>query len=187
MSGKFEWNVLYGGLKNSQTHLQRAVEHCLEDLDSSLYKVYMGQILICTLDVHQHLSVLQAILSRLVSANLLLDAAQCIFLCSSIIYLGMELSRDGVAIRTEKIKRIANFPEPSNRKEMQTFLGLVDQYRRYVPDYSQLVQPLIQLANQGEYLSDDDRHAFEALKMSFQNADPIPLQPNPMDKPVFYC
>lgn len=171
--------MLSSSLKNAQVHLQRAVDYCLVGLDPNQYKVYLGQILVHTADVNQHLNLLAVILNRLVSCNLRLDLNQCIFMCSSLSFLGMELSKAGLLIGAEKVERIAQFPQPNNRTELQSFLGLVGQYRRYVDDYDSLVKPLIGLVSRNELycnLNAKERWSFSELKSRFQDAKPIPLK-----------
>ena len=176
-------------------HLQRALDYCLFGLDPSLYKVYLGQLLVHTVDVNQHLAVLQMILGRLMAANLRLDVKRSIFLCSSITFLDMGVSKAGIAIRPEKIERIKHFPQPTTRNELQTFLCLASQYRRYVNDYPDLAQPLVKMENRSEFhinFTEKERWAFETLKMCFLNANPIPLRPvrlnaNYANHPVICC
>ena len=42
----------------------------------------------------------------------------------------------------EKIKSIVDMPAPSNPKEVQIYLGLINYYRRYIRDCSKICAPL---------------------------------------------
>lgn len=190
VQAKLEWKVLPSNLKNAQVHLQRAVDYCLGTLDHSQFSVYLGQILVHTTDPTQHLHMLTAILNKLVTCNLRFDVNSSIFMCSSLTFLGMELSKAGVAIGAEKLQRIMQFPPPANKTELQSFLGLIGQYRRYVNDYDDLVQPLLRLVNRNEFyinnLNAKERWAFNELKSRYQNAKPIPLRNRQVNPQVNY-
>ncbi|KAG1968687.1 hypothetical protein F2P79_003442 [Pimephales promelas] len=51
-------------------------------------------------------------------------------------YLGHELSQGKVRLSEDRIKAIATFKHPSTRKQMQSFLGLVNYCRLWVPNCS---------------------------------------------------
>jgi len=42
-------------------------------------------------------------------------------------------------------------PIPQNRKEIQSFLGLVNYYRRFLPNFSKVEAPLRDIVNMNKY------------------------------------
>jgi len=50
-----------------------------------------------------------------------------------------------VAADLSKIKKVVNWSVPTNKSEVQYFLGLVSYYRRFIGDCAQIAKPLHQL------------------------------------------
>jgi len=48
-------------------------------------------------------------------------------------------------IDPDKAKAIVNWPQPTNTKEVQQWLGLWNFYRRFVPGYAVIVTPITDL------------------------------------------
>ena len=66
----------------------------------------------------------------------------------------------------EKTKAIEDWPIPQTVKEIRSFLGLCSFYRRFVPDFTTLAQPLIKLTDKNqEFLwAENQQKAWEELK-----------------------
>ena len=71
-----------------------------------------------------------------------------------------------------KVQAIQDWPEPQKVKDIQSFLGFANFYRRFISDYSDIVVPLTCLTRKGVVwnFSDDARKSFEALKAVFTSA-----------------
>ena len=67
------------------------------------------------------------------------------FFKNKIDYLGCIVSRDGIAPNTKKIESITTYPEPTNQKELGSFLGLVGYYRKFVRAFEEKAHPLTAL------------------------------------------
>ena len=48
------------------------------------------------------------------------------------------ISREGVEVDLENIKSIADWPKPTNIREVRGFLGLTGYYRRFVQQYGSI-------------------------------------------------
>ena len=72
----------------------------------------------------------------------------------------------------EKIKAIQAWPEPRKVKDIQSFLGFANFYRRFIHEYSEIVIPLTRLTWKGIpwSFSDNCRVAFQRLKDTFTSA-----------------
>ena len=71
-----------------------------------------------------------------------------------------------------KIQAILDWPEPRKVKDVQSFLGFANFYRRFIHNYSDIVVPLTQLTWKSVpwHFSDDAREAFNTLKQAFTSA-----------------
>ena len=57
-------------------------------------------------------------------------------------FLGHIVSDDGVRTDPAKSEKVADWPVPKNRREIQRFLGLANYYCRFVKDIAAIAKPL---------------------------------------------
>ena len=55
------------------------------------------------------------------------------------------MSKDGVKVDPNKTQAINNIKQPTNKKELQVFLGMCNYYSRFVVGYTQVASPLYAL------------------------------------------
>lgn len=67
----------------------------------------------------------------------------------SVEYLGHIIDADGLHTAPHKVEAVIKAPVPRNVKELQSFLGLVNYYRRFMPNLSAVLHPLHQLLSAG--------------------------------------
>jgi len=81
-------------------------------------------------------------------------------------FLGHVLSTEGVAVDPGKVRDILNWKPPISMHQVRSFLGLVGYYRRFIPDFSKISKPIIELLkNQVKFVwSPECNEAFETLK-----------------------
>ena len=63
-------------------------------------------------------------------------------------YLGHTLPTEGVQPNSTKVEAVKNFPRPKSSKEVKSFLGLVNFYRRHLPNFAVIARPLTALTRQ---------------------------------------
>lgn len=55
-------------------------------------------------------------------------------------YLGHNITEDGVKPDTNKMKAVKEFPVPENPRDIKSFLGLAGYYRRFIKYFSKITQ-----------------------------------------------
>ena len=92
-------------------------------------------------------------------------------------FLGHVLSKDGVAVDDEKIRRVKQCPVPETQTQLKRFLGLCNYYRRFVSGYAKIVSPMNTLLKgdkQGKFKPGDwteqCQEAFDTLKSALTTA-----------------
>jgi hypothetical protein len=107
-------------------------------------------------------------------------ADKCEFHRQWVEYLGFIVSPDGLSMDPAKTRAVQEWPTPANVKDIQSFLGFANFYRRFIPKYSGLSAPLTRLLrkNMDFAWTDKAQKAFEALKTAFTTA-PILVHFNP--------
>ena len=59
---------------------------------------------------------------------------------SKISFSGYSISKEGISPDQALIEKILKVATPTNKKELESFWGLVNFYRRYVPEYTDLTE-----------------------------------------------
>ncbi|CAI6353156.1 unnamed protein product [Macrosiphum euphorbiae] len=106
---------------------------------------YLDDILIPSTSFKDMLSRLRQVLDALKEAKLTLKLSKCYFGYPEVAYLGFMLSVGGVRPGEQKIVAVKEFPKPNNKHEVRRFLGLCGFFRRFIPHYAMLAQPMSDL------------------------------------------
>lgn len=61
-------------------------------------------------------------------------------------YFGHVTSSEGLKPDPKKVKAIQNMPPPTNKKELQTMLGMITYLAKFAPLLSDITKPMIRLA-----------------------------------------
>ena len=127
--------------------------------------------------MQSHVRDLQRVLSKLLSAGFTLRGSKCSFGKTSLSHLGFQYSSEGVTPTADKTQSILNWPTPKSAKELRSFLGLVNFYRRFIPQFADIAAPLTSLtSNKAPFKSDSEQQtAFKQLQQAL-TSPPIPGQ-----------
>ena len=170
--GLFECAVMPFGLTNAPATFQRLMDIVLAGLKWQCCLVYLDDIIIYSSTFDQHLLDLRNVLSALADAHLTLKASKCNFCRREMKFLGHLVTPDGIKPDPGLISTIVQFSQPEKIKDIQAFLGLTGYYRRFIPNYAKITEPLLKLLRSQQSPThptllawdDDCTTAFETLK-----------------------
>ena len=129
--GNYVFHYSTFGLRNSGATFQRMMNSIFGHLPNVV--VYIDDMLIFSEDIHQHEQHLRQVLSLLQQNGLIVRQDKCVFAAPVVEFLGHEISGDGIRPLSSKVKAIQDYPTPTTIKELQTFLGMVNYYHRFLP------------------------------------------------------
>ena len=142
---------MFFGLTNSPATFQTMMNDIFKDLiDEGHVAIYMDDILIYTWMIEHHWAVVTQVLDVLRRHWLYLKAEKCSFECSTIEYPGLVLSEGRIEMDPIKIAGVWDWPTPKNVTEVQSFVGFVNFYCRFIPDFSHVASPLHRLTKKEE-------------------------------------
>ena len=112
------------------------------------------------------------VLKRCEETNLVLNWEKCHFMVTHGIVLGHVISSKGIEVDKSKIDLIRYLPTPSSVKEIRSFLGHADFYRRFIQDFSKITRPLTNLLQKDVLFefNDECKVAFEELKQKLTSS-----------------
>ena len=123
------------------------MEQLLQNIPGVL--CYLDDILICGATEAEHRSRLHTVLTRLQKAGLKLRLSKCSFRVPEVSYLGYRIDAAGLHPTADKVKVIVEAPAPTNIKQLESYLGVFNFYRRFAPHASTILEPLNQLRRSG--------------------------------------
>ena len=81
-------------------------------------------------------------------------------------FLGVVLEKGTIQMDPTKAKGVADWPRPQTVKDVHAFLGFTGFYRYFIPNYSAIARPLIELTRKATpfHWEEPQVKAFETLK-----------------------
>lgn len=164
--GLFRYTRLVYGLASAPAIFQKTMDSLFSGFSGVV--VFMDDILITAPTRTEHLKRLNAVLKRLEESGLRLQEDKCEFLMKKIMFLGHILDKDGLHMCPKKVAAMKDAGAPKDVKELQAFLGLINYYRRFIPNMSLVCAPLYELLGKDtEFLwGQKQQSAFEELKLA---------------------
>ena len=165
--GLFEFNVMPFGLSNAPAVFQELMSVVLQGLGDFAI-AYLDDILVFSPTLEDHLQHLDTIFDRLRKHDLKLKLKKCNFLESETNYLGFIIGKDGIKPDPKKVEAIRSLPIPTCVREVRSFIGLSSYYRRFIPNFSEIAEPIIALTKKHAHYKWSAKHdeAFQYLKDS---------------------
>ncbi|XP_070007263.1 uncharacterized protein [Nicotiana sylvestris] len=122
---------------------------------------------------------LDKVLARCEETNLVLNWEKCHFMVEEGIVLGQKISKNVIEVDKAKIEVKSKLPLPTSVKGVRSFLGHAGFYRRFIKDFSKVVNPLCKLLEKyAKFVFNDEcMKAFELLKYRLTTT-PIITAPN---------
>ena len=143
--GQFQFKVLCFGLTNAPATFQRAMNKIFSKHIGKFVLVYLDDILVMSRTPEEHEQHLRIVLQILRENGLKAKLSKCKFNKAELHFLGHVIGKDGVAVDPAKIAVIEKWPLPKSLKELQSFLGLANYFRKFVDHFSSVVAPLTAL------------------------------------------
>jgi hypothetical protein len=178
--GHYQYKVMPFGLTNAPATFQALVQDILRPLLDICVIVYIDDILIYSQNEKEHTQHIRQVLKILRKHKMYGNMAKCEFFKESVEYLGHVISSKGISTDPKKVEAVKQWPIPTNIKEMQSFLGLCNYYRRFIEGYSKIAAPLTDLTHKDTPFlwTSQTTEAFEDLKRRMTEA-PVLCIPDP--------
>ena len=111
--------------------------------------------------------------------KLFLKLDKCEFEKTKVEYLGVVISYNSVEMDPVKVAEVTDWPIPTSRKEVQSFLGFINFYRQFIQSFSHHAHPLFDLTKKDIewHWTEAEQTAFDSLRGAVTSA-PILTSPN---------
>lgn len=139
--GLYDFPFMTFGLRNAAQTFQRFIDEVVRGLDFCF--PYVDDILIHSKSTSLHAKHLRILFERLHQYGVVINPSKCVFGMSEVVFLGYKISAEGSQPPEDRIQALMDFPPPKTVQGMRRFLGMINFYRRYLPDAAKFQAPLI--------------------------------------------
>src|SRR5258708_34870554 len=144
--GLFEPTIMFFRLCNSPTMFQTMMNDILcEFIHNSEVICYMDDILIYSHTLSEHWQIICQVLATLQEWRLFLKPEKCKFEQKEVEYLRLVISKDHITMDLTKVHGVTEWPTLTKVKEVQSFLGFVNFYWKFIHNFSNIACPLYAL------------------------------------------
>ncbi|KAL1123025.1 hypothetical protein AAG570_002113 [Ranatra chinensis] len=172
--GNYEFVRMPFGLKNAPITFQRMIDDLLLGLDESFVQAYMDDLIIFSKTKVEHIKHLEKVKNRLKEFGLKISSDKTYLGLEEVKFMGHIVSRQGTRPDPNKVKAIEEIVEPKNLKELRSFLGMINFYRRFIHNLADKIEPLTKLLKKNRNFEMDES-AREAFKWGKEALTTVPI------------
>lgn len=132
------------GFRNSAADLTKLLDRMFRDLHPQVYH-YVDDFIVVSDTFEKHMELLEEVARRLKGANLSISSEKSQFCHKKLTFLGYVLSERGLEPNSERVKPILEYKRPETVRDVRRLIGLVNWYRRFIPDAAEILAPLSEL------------------------------------------
>lgn len=181
--GLFCFKRMPFGLVNSAAAQCRLMNMVLGyDLEPRVFH-YLDDIIIAAETFTEMVELMEIVAERLKKAGLTINIKKSQVAAKTISYLGYKIDENGLSPSSDKITPILNYTTPKTVREVRRLVGMCSWYRRFIPNFADLITPitdLISKKNQKVKWNPQAESSFQSLKTALVSA-PV-LSPPDFDK-----
>ncbi|BHF81797.1 hypothetical protein SprV_0802493100 [Sparganum proliferum] len=136
-------------------------------------RAYIDDLLVASRSEEEHKKHLALVFDRLDKIGVVVNPSKCVLGVPSLEFLGHQFDSEGLRPLPSKVEAVRNFPPPTSKRQLQRFLGMVNFYRRFLPNCADLMLPLTNMLSGPKgplELTGDALTAFERIKNSLADA-----------------
>lgn len=142
--GRFHFNRLPFGIASAPEHFQnRMATEVTDGLQGVV--CHMDDVLVWGRTQEEHDGRLHTVLERMQKAGITLNVEKCDLSKQVVTFLGHVISNSGISPDPRKTEAVTKMVEPSNVSELRSFLGMVNQLGKFIPQLAERDKPLREL------------------------------------------
>ena len=138
--GRYKFLRMPFGIHSASEIFQREVGKIVEGLDGVSH--LQDDIIIHAETKKVHDERVMVVMERIRDSGMKLNKSKCSFGVSEVSFLGHLISESGIKVDPKKVEAITHMPIPSNKTELQRFLGMINYLGKFIPNLAQETAPL---------------------------------------------
>jgi hypothetical protein len=177
--GLYEFLVMSFGLTNAPAYFMYLMNSVfITELDKFVV-VFIYDILIYSKNEKEHVEHLRIVLQHLRDHKLYAKFSKCEFWLNSVKFLRHTIFKEGTSVDPSKVQEVMDWKPPKSVHQIRSFLGLAGYYHRFIPNFSRIAKPMIELLKKGVKFvcSEAYEKAFHMLRQHLTSA-PVLVHPD---------
>jgi hypothetical protein len=147
--GLYEYLVMSFSLTNAPAYFMYLMNSVFMPELDKFVMVFFDDILIYSKNSKDHARHLQVVLQRLRDHHLYEKFSKCEFWLDTVKFLGHTISSNSIYVDPSKVQEVLDWKPPTSVHQICSFLGLAGYYHRFIPDFSRIAKPMIELLKKG--------------------------------------
>ena len=177
--GQYQFRVMPFGMKTSAATFIRMVDILIAPLQNIV--AYFDDIVVYSRTWEEHLQNLRQLFERLREKHLTVRPSKCEFGAQKIKCLGHVVGNGQITTDKSKVKAMLDFPLPTDKKGLRSFLGMVGYYRKHVKNFAEIAVPLTEMTKKNKpnklQWTETSVKSFRDLKLALTQA-PVLVTPD---------
>src|SRR5438132_9547576 len=142
---------MFFGLCNSPATMMRMMNTNYQDLIAEGWLlIYMDDLLVMAPDSTTLWSRLRRLLDRSREIDVYFKPEKCIFNVTEVEFCGTIIKNGTIQMDPAKLSGISDWKQPTTVKEVRSFLGFANFYRKFIAVYSHIAKPLHNLTKRDQ-------------------------------------
>jgi len=194
--GGYKYLRLPFGLSSAPEKFQQMTSKYFDDIKN--VNVYFDDILVSGSTIEEHDLALNEVIKNSRKFNIKFNSAKLQYKVPKVKFLGFLFSSEGVQPDEERIRSIRELNEPCNKKELQSFLGMINYLRGFIPNLSEIITPFRELLKKDImwYWTVEHKLVFEKIKdilcnfpilHNFNLTEPFEIQTDASERAIGCC
>lgn len=165
LNGTYKVRVMLMGDCNATATMTRAMTHVLSNLIGKCCYAYLDDIIVFSTTFEDHMTHLREVFGRLAKFGFYLKLEKCELAQQEVSLLGHRLANGKIHCDPKHLATIRKWPIPTNKKQLQRFLGFINYINSHLPDLSRITAALTELTGNVEWRWDPvHQEAFEQAR-----------------------
>lgn len=140
------------GLQHIPSAFQRRIRGLLQKagLANEVHS-HLDDLVIAHKDPDKHAEIVRRTLEALNNVRLTINIDKSTFFATRLIILGMVVEADGIRPNLKKVCNIMDWKRPTSKRAVQSFIGKVGFFRRFLPEAAKLLKPFYDKQKEGRF------------------------------------
>ena len=146
--GHYQFNVMPFGMVNSGATFVRLMKMILEGLEE-FSDAFIDDVIIFSGNFPEHVEHLRCVLQSFRNARITAKPSKTLLGYHEIEFLAHIVGNGKIQPTEDKIEGINKIAPPATKKQVRSFIGTINFYRRFIPHFAEIATPLTDLTTKG--------------------------------------
>ena len=162
--GRFQYTIMPFGITVAGDIFQQKLDQCFSHLKNVI--IIADDIMIVGKNQKEHDLALTTLLDTARKCNIQLNYNKLQYKKTEVDFFGETCMIDGHKLAQAKVSAINTMPEPSSKKEVQSFIGMINYLSKFSARLSKLSEPIRELSKESVpfSLGPEPREAIDMIK-----------------------